>query len=157
MVNLLLKQSTLPERQLRAAWPFLPDLDKEFFSNLPIWMRDTGESINDKAWSPSVDIIEKPDGWIFKAELPEVKLEDISVTVEDGILSIKGERKFEEEIKEEHYTRIERQYGSFERRFSLPAGIDEEGVKADYRNGVLTLKVPKKEEVKPKSVRIEVK
>ena len=157
MVNLRLRKSNLPERRLRGVWPFWPDIEKEIFSSLPPWMKDTGESMSDQAWSPSVDIIEKPDQWIFKAELPEVKLEDIAVTVEDGILSIKGERKFEEEVEEGNYTRIERSYGSFERRFSLPSGVSEDDVRADYRNGVLTLNVPKKEEVKPKMIRIDVK
>lgn len=156
MVNLRLRKANLPEHRVRPGWPFLNEFDKDFFSGFPMWA-NLGENMSDQVWSPSIDIIEKPDEWIFKAELPGVKLEDISCVVEDGILTIKGERKFEEEVKEEHYTRIERQYGSFQRRFSLPAGINEEDVKADYKNGVLTLSVPKKEEVKPKPIKIDVK
>ena len=85
------------------------------------------------------------------------KPEDIKVTIEEGVLAIKGERKFEEEVDEGSYTRFERQYGSFERRFSLPSGIDQENVTADYKAGVLNLTIPKKEEAKPKSINIDVK
>jgi HSP20 family protein len=102
-----------------------------------------------------VDIIEKKDEWVFKGELPDVKPEDIQVTIEEGVLVIKGERKFEEEVQEGSYTRFERQYGSFERRFSLPSSINPDKIKADYKNGILTLRVPKKEEAKPKSIKIE--
>ncbi len=157
MVNLLIRKPESPKRRLSTGWPFGSDFESDFFSNFPLRARNFGESMSDKTWSPSVDIIEKPDKWIFKAELPEINLDDISVTVEEGVLSIKGERKFEEEVEEGNYTRIERQYGSFERRFSLPSGVNAEDVTADIKNGILTLDVPKKEEAKPKTITINVK
>lgn len=157
MVNLLIRKPESPARRLLTGWPFGSDFESDFFSNFPLRTRNFGESMSDKTWSPSVDIIEKPDNWIFKAELPDLNLDDISVTVEDGVLSIKGERKFEEEVEEGSYTRIERQYGSFERRFSLPSGVNADDVTADFKNGILTLNVPKKEEAKPKTIKINVK
>jgi HSP20 family protein len=127
--------------------------DPDFF---PMFRWKQFEGMDEQTWSPRVDIIEQPDSWVFKAELPDVKAEDIRITIEEGVLAIKGERKFEEEVKEGNFTRLERQYGSFERRFSLPSGIDETKIKADYKNGLLTLSVPKKEDAKPKSIKIDV-
>jgi len=155
MVNLRIRKSETPGRRI-TGWPDMSDIEKEIFSNFPMWFGKTAESMGD-TWTPSVDIIEKDDSWVFKAELPEVNPDDVHVTVEEGILSIKGSRKFEEEVSEGNYTRFERHYGSFERRFSLPSGIDSENITANYRHGVLTLSVPKKEEAKPKPIKIEVK
>ena len=155
MVNLRIRRPETPARRGARIWPDLSDFEQEFFSPLSWWMTRPAEALAEQAWAPRVDIIEKEDQWIFKGELPDVKPEDIQVTIEEGVLAIKGERKFEEEVKEGSYTRFERQYGSFERRFSLPSGIDADSIKADYKNGVLTLRVPKKEEAKPKSIKIE--
>ena len=149
-----------PQKPVRPSlwdWPNLSELEHELFSPMALWMRTPAESLEQGSFAPRVDIIENDDSWIFKAELPDIKTEDVKVTVEEGVLAIKGERKFEEEVKEGSYTRFERQYGSFERRFSLPTGIDQDNIKADLKNGVLTLTVPKKEESKPKSISIDVK
>jgi len=157
MANLRIRRAETPARRTGRDWPDFSDLEREFFSPMALWLSRPIEGLSERAWAPRVDIIEKEDSWIFKAELPEVNIDEISLTVEEGVLSIKGERKLEEEVKEGNYTRFERQYGTFERRFSLPSGIDPDTITADYRNGVLTLNVPKMEEAKPKSIRIDVK
>jgi len=154
MVNLRIRRPDTPARRGRT-WPELSDMEQELFSPLSWWLTRPAESMAEQTWAPRVDIMEKEDEWVFKGELPDVKPEDIQVTLEEGVLAIKGERKFEEEVQEGSYTRFERQYGSFERRFSLPSGIDAENIRADYKNGILTLRVPKKEESKPKSIKIE--
>jgi len=110
-----------------------------------------------RPWSPPVDIVETEDDLVLKADLPDVKLEDIDVHVENETLSIKGERRFEKEANGKGYHRIERSYGSFVRSFSVPNSVDTEKVSADYKNGVLTVKLPKKEAAKPKQVKVEVK
>ncbi len=110
-----------------------------------------------RPWSPAVDILETENELVVKADLPDVKLEDIDVRVENQTLSIKGERRFEEDSSAQGYHRIERSYGSFVRSFAVPNSVDTEKVSADYKNGVLTVKLPKKEAAKPKQVRVEVK
>ncbi|HDS30798.1 MAG TPA: Hsp20/alpha crystallin family protein [Firmicutes bacterium] len=153
MTNLRIRRPDAPARR-RTGFPFADFFDDpEFF---PMFRWKDFEGMDQQSWVPRVDIIEQPESWTFKAELPDLKPENINITIEEGMLAIKGERKFEEEIKEGNYTRLERQYGSFERRFSLPSGIDQANIKADYKNGLLTLTVPKKEEAKPKSIKIDV-
>jgi len=110
-----------------------------------------------RPWSPAVDIVETEDELIVKADLPDVRLEDIDVRVENGTLSLKGERKFEKELADKGYHRIERSYGSFMRSFSVPSSVDTEKVSADYKSGVLTVTLPKKEAAKPKQVKVAVK
>jgi HSP20 family protein len=110
-----------------------------------------------RPWSPAVDIIESDNQLILKADLPEVKLEDIEVRVENGTLTLKGERKFEKEEKAKGIHRIERSYGTFARSFSLPESFDTDHVNAEYKNGVLTISLPKKESAKPRQVKVEVK
>jgi len=107
-------------------------------------------------WVPTVDISESEGGYLIKAELPEVKKEDVKVTVEDGVLTLSGERRQEKEEKGKKYHRVERSYGSFVRSFSLPESVDESGVKAEYKDGVLNLHLPKTEKVKPKSIEVKV-
>ena len=108
-------------------------------------------------WSPAVDIVETENELVLKADLPDVKLEDIDVRVENQTLSIKGERKFEKDFADKGYHRIERSYGSFMRSCAVPNSVDTEKVSADYKNGVLTIALPKKEAAKPKQVKVEVK
>ena len=110
-----------------------------------------------RPWSPAVDIVETEDELIVKADLPDVPVEGIDVWVENGTLSLKGERKFEKELAEKSYHRIERSYGSFVRSFSVPSSVDTEKVSADYKSGVLTVTLPKKEAAKPKQVKVAVK
>ena len=107
-------------------------------------------------WTPSVDISETEGEYQIKAEIPDVKKEDVKVTLEDGVLTIQGERKYEKEEKGKKYHRIERSYGSFVRTFSLPDVIDEEKVKAEFKDGVLNLHLPKSEKAKPKAIEVKI-
>jgi HSP20 family protein len=110
-----------------------------------------------RPWAPAVDILETENELVLKADLPDVNQKDIHIEVEQGTLSIKGERKFERvEGKGTGYHRIERAYGEFQRYFSLPETVDPERIKAEYRNGVLTVKLAKKEIAKPRTVQIQV-
>ena len=108
------------------------------------------------AWAPSVDIYESAHELVVKADLPEVDPQDVDIRVENNILTIRGERKFEKKVNEENYLRVERAYGSFARSFTLANTVNSEAIKADYQNGVLTLSIPKKEEAKPKQIRVHV-
>jgi HSP20 family protein len=108
------------------------------------------------AWAPLVDITEDDKEYLIKAELPEVKKEDVKVTIENGTLSISGHRKFEKEEKDKKYHRIERSYGSFIRSFALPEGTNASKVAAEFKDGVLTVHLPKTEEAKQKAVEVKV-
>jgi len=107
-------------------------------------------------WAPSVDISETESAYLIKGEIPGVKKEDVKISIQDGMLTIQGERKQEREDKDKKYHRIERSYGSFHRSFSLPQTVDRDKIKAGYKNGVLTVTLAKREEVKPKQIRIDV-
>jgi len=106
------------------------------------------------SWTPSVDIYEDGNNLVLTAEVPGIDEKDIEIKVEDNTISIKGERKFEKETKEENYHRIERSYGAFYRSFSLPHYIDQDKIEAEHENGILRVTMPKKPELKPKSVKI---
>jgi len=106
-------------------------------------------------WTPSVDIVESDKEWLIKAELPDVKKEDVKVSVENGVLSLAGERKLEKEEKGRKYHRVECAYGNFVRSFTLPEGTDGARVSADYKDGVLKVHLPKGEKSKPKQVEIK--
>ncbi len=105
-------------------------------------------------WAPSVDIYETENELVLKADLPEVAEKDIDIHIENNMLTVRGERKFEQKVKEENYLRVERSYGSFSRSFSLPNTVDTDAIKAEYKNGVLTVTMPKRAESKPKQVKI---
>lgn len=107
-------------------------------------------------WTPSVDITEDDKEWLVKADLPELKKEDVKVTVENGVLTISGERKLEKEEKNKKYHRIERAYGAFVRSFSVPDGTDSEKVSAEFKDGVLKVHLLKSEKAKPKALDIKV-
>lgn len=109
-----------------------------------------------RPWTPAVDILETENDLVIKADLPEVKQEQIDIRVEDGKLTLRGERKLEAVKDEKGYHRIERSYGSFSRTFSLPDTIEPEGVKATFKDGVLTVTLPKKELAKPRQIKVEV-
>lgn len=114
----------------------------------------TDETVN--LWSPSVDIAETDNGFEVRAELPGVKQEDVNVSVRDNVLTLRGEKRQEETDEGKNYRRVERHYGTFQRAFTLPPNVDAEAITAAYRDGVLTLTVPKAEEAKPKEIPIEV-
>jgi len=106
--------------------------------------------------SPSVDVYETENDLVIKADLPGMNEKDLDVRVENNLLTIRGERKFEQEVKEENYLRVERAFGSFSRSFSLPDTVSTEAIKAEYKDGVLSLTLPKHAESKPKEVKISV-
>lgn len=108
------------------------------------------------SWAPAVDIYETDQNLVLNAELPGVDPKDVEVRVENNTLYLKGQRKFENEVNEENYHRIERSYGSFTRTFALPGTIDAERVAAEFKGGLLTLTMPKREEAKPKTIKIQV-
>ena len=135
--------STLQERVNSLFEETLPSTRKE-------------EDLNLGTFYPAVDIKEGDKEIALKAELPGMKKEDVHIDVNDGAITLRGERKFEKEDKKENYHRIERSYGSFHRSFTLPSTVDVENIKAKYKDGVLEVTLPKTEEAKPKSIPIEV-
>ncbi len=114
------------------------------------------DELTSSSWVPAVDIFETEKELVLKAELPEMKESDISLNVENNILTLRGERSLEKETREEDYHRIERSYGSFHRSFTLPSTVDREKIRATYQDGVLKISLPKKEELKPKQIKIDV-
>lgn len=116
----------------------------------------TTQEQNLTTWAPAVDIYEGQNELVVKAELPEVKPDELDIRVENNILTIRGERKFEKKVDEKNYLRVERAYGSFARSFSLANTVNSEAIKAEYRDGVLTLSIPKREEAKPKQIKVNV-
>jgi HSP20 family protein len=115
-----------------------------------------GEESNLTPWAPAVDIYETENALVIKADLPDVNPQELDIRVENNILTIRGERKFESKVKEDNYLRVERAYGSFSRSFSLANSVKTDDIKADYQNGVLTLSLPKREEAKPKQIKVNV-
>lgn len=115
-----------------------------------------GENSAITSWAPAVDIYETENELVLKADLPGVSEKDIDVRVENNMLTVRGERQFETKVKEDNYLRIERTYGSFSRSFGLPNTVNTEAISAEYRNGVLTVQLPKRAESKPKQVKVNV-
>jgi HSP20 family protein len=108
-------------------------------------------------WVPPVDIFQTGDHeLVLKAELPDMSREDIDITVENFVLTVKGEKKLSHEVKEEQYHHLERRYGAFSRSFSLPQTVDSNRVAAEYKNGVLTVRLPLREEAKPRTIKVDV-
>ncbi|MGD1097827.1 MAG: Hsp20/alpha crystallin family protein [Bryobacteraceae bacterium] len=139
---------------------YTPFADYETF---PVGLRAFQDSVNrlfaepnGRPWVPPVDIKETENELIVKADIPDVEMKDIDVRMENGALTIRGERKFESKKDEGGWHRVERSYGTFERVFTLPETVEPEGVKADYKNGTLTVTLPKKEVAKPKQIKVQV-
>jgi HSP20 family protein len=118
--------------------------------------RDRSDHADLATWAPPVDIYETENELVVKADLPDLQEKDIDVRVENNTLTIRGERKFEKDVNEDNYLRVERAYGPFTRSFSLPNTVNSEDIHAEYRNGVLTLHMAKREESKPKQIKISV-
>ncbi len=114
------------------------------------------EYASSKVWSPPVDVLEKENEIVFKVDLPGVQQQDIHIELEGDTLTIRGERKFDNETQKEQYVRIERVYGPFQRSFTISTPIQSDQVQASFRNGVLEIRLPKKEEVRPKRIQINV-
>jgi HSP20 family protein len=112
--------------------------------------------VDGSIWAPAVDLKEDTNNFIVSAELPGLKREDIQVEIENNTLMIKGERKFEKKEEKENYHFVERSYGSFYRSFTLPKNVDAEKISAEYKDGVLHVTLPKREEVKPKKVEVKI-
>lgn len=115
---------------------------------------ERGEGVD---WVPAVDILEKGNTIVLKAELPDMEMKDIDISIEGNTLQIKGTRKLENEEKKENYHRIERVYGTFNRYFTIPDSIDLNKIEATYDKGVLNLTMTKKEEIKPKKIKVDIK
>lgn len=133
------------------------------FDAFPAGLRVFQDSVNrlftepsGRPWVPAVDIQETEHELILKADVPDVDMKDIDVRMENGTLTLRGERKFEANKAEGGWHRVERSYGTFERAFTLPDTVNPEGVKADYKNGVLTVTLPKKEIAKPRQIKVQV-
>lgn len=124
------------------------------FSRTPT--RRDRETITVADWAPIVDITEDEKAYIIKAELPEVKKDQVKVTMENGMLTLAGERKLEKEEKGRKYHRVERSYGSFLRSFTLPDDADPEKINASHKDGVLTITVAKTEQAKPRAIEVKV-
>lgn len=134
------------------------DLQREINRMFDRFFRGFGEEeeVRLATWSPRVDISETDDEYIVRAEVPGVSKDDIKITVKDNLVTIKGEKKQEKETKNENFHRIERIYGSFSRTFTLPGAVKVDKVEAKFKDGVLTIKLPKVEEEKPKEIEIKV-
>ena len=117
------------------------------------WRADEPSSTT--SWSPAVDIYENDTEIVVKAEVPGLDQKDIELNLENNVLTLKGNREFEKEAKDENYHRIERAYGGFSRSFSIPAVVDDSKIRADYKEGVLTILLPKTQKAKPKQIKIE--
>jgi HSP20 family protein len=139
--------------------PFQHDVE-DFPTGLRLFQDSLSRLFSEPAsrpWTPAVDIYETENELVLKADIPEVDPKNVGIQLENGTLTLKGERKFEQEQKNgKGFHRIERSYGSFVRAFSLPDTVDAENVKADYKNGVLTVTVPKKEVAKPRTINVEI-
>ena len=131
--------------------PFFRGFERLFGDDLlSRWNEDVGEN----RWVPPIDVREREDRLEFTAELPGLKKDDIDITVEDRVLTLSGERKFESTEEKNGYHRIERSYGRFTRSFTLPHEVDQDNVKATFEDGLLTIEIPKSEEAKPRKIEI---
>jgi len=126
------------------------------FTVVPRRSGEDRENMTVAEWAPTVDITEDEKEYVIKAELPEVRREDVKVTVENGVLTITGERKLEREEKGKRYHRIERAYGTFARSFSVPDDADDTKVAADFKDGVLAVHLTKSEKARPRSIEVKV-
>ncbi len=147
----MLTRWTDPFRDLQTFQSQINRLFNETFAATGPGSRDEGMSA---AWAPPVDISETKDGLVFTVELPGFKKEELTLNVENGVLTLEGERRFEKKTDERNYHRVERSYGRFIRSFSLPVNVDAERIDASLVDGVLTVEIPKREEAKPKSIPI---
>lgn len=149
-----------PKREL-AAWPSeLTNVQREInrlFDNFFHGDVQADDSFFSSVWTPAVDIAEQDDQYVVKVELPGVNKDDVKITLESNILTVRGEKKQEKEIKEDSYHRMERSYGSFQRSFTLPATVKSDKIDASFKDGILTVSLPKAEEAKPKQIEVRVK
>ena len=119
-----------------------------------LFTRSLGDSAGGSAWTPAMDIFDTQDAVVLKAELPGLTPDDIDIEIDDNVLTVKGERRFEDTVEEGRYYRLERAYGGFSRTVTLPQGVKSEEISADFDNGVLHVRVPKADEVKPRKIAV---
>mgnify|MGYP003466523616 FL=1 len=130
--------------------------DRFFAESMRRWPRTSAGTQQPREWAPAADVSETDGEYVIKAELPEVRKEDVSITVQDGVLTLAGERKQEKVEEQEKVHRIERFYGSFARRFALPENADEQGIRAESRDGVIVIHIPKQRVVEPQPRQIQI-
>jgi HSP20 family protein len=130
-------------------------MDRLFGDTLGRWGGGE-EGLAPGVWIPPVDVFETPENIVLKADLPDVNKDEVDISIENNTLTIKGERKMEKEVKEKNFYRMERSYGTFSRSFTLPPTVAADKVDASFENGVLTLTLPKREESKPKQIKVKV-
>ena len=138
----------------RDLWRMRDDMDRLF--NMMTSREYEGEELGQSEWSPRVDISEKDDNFLVTAELPGMKKDDIKITMQDGVLTIRGEKKYEKETEEKNVHLRERRYGSFMRSFRLPTPVNNQKIDASFKDGILNLTLPKAEEAKPKEIEIKM-
>lgn len=126
------------------------------FGDFERWADEAHGSEGERRWRPNVDVYENEGGYVLKADLPGMSKEDIKIDVNDGTLTIKGEKKLEEKTEKDNYVRVERSYGTFMRSFTLTDDVDTENIEATYKDGVLEITLTKKEEAKPKEIQVQV-
>ncbi len=143
----MIRRSEAPSR----VWPETTRFFEDFFNDFPGSFLQSRDN-----WTPSVDVLEKDGSLILRAELPGMEEKDIELKLEGSVLTIKGERKLEKNEKKENYHRLESFHGSFSRSFTLPDTVDFEKIKADYKNGVLSVTIPQKPEVRPREIPVSV-
>jgi HSP20 family protein len=139
---------------LRDALRFQNEINRLFVNGARPFTSESESLVN--GWAPPVDIYEDAEGVTLKAELPGFSASDIDLRVENGTLTLKGERKLEKEDKKDNYRRVERSYGAFTRSFSLPTNVDPEKIRAESRHGVLSIFLPRREESRPKQIRVNI-
>lgn len=149
-----------PSREL-AAFPtdilnMQREVNKMFNSFFRGDTQDDGGMIP-SVWTPAVDVAEHENQYVVKVELPGVTKDDVKITIQENVLTIRGEKKQETETKDSNFHRVERSYGSFQRSFSLPTHVKNEKIEASYKDGILTVTLPKAEEAKPKQIEVKVK
>ncbi len=141
-----------PLREVSALQERMNRLLADFRASAPLGE----EELTQGAWTPAVDIFETPEAIVLKAELPGISQEDITVEVKEGTLMLKGEKKLERDVNPEYYHRVERPYGSFQRAFTLPNTVQQDKVRARFKDGILEITLPKAEGARPKQIKVEV-
>jgi HSP20 family protein len=143
-----------PFQDLRSAQDEMAQMSPMLAHALGLHTQQGNRQATTSAWAPALDISERKDAYLVTVELPGIKPEDLDITMEDGLLTIQGERQFTSESSEQQFHRVERRYGAFRRSITLPAHVMAEGIQASFEDGVLQILVPKAEEAKPKRIQV---